>query len=78
MELCQSWGWDVAGPSQMGFFLVLDATGKAWIFSPINTGPVLGRNAVEALWTPYNVAYMNRRVYPLPCEEVETDADERL
>jgi hypothetical protein len=69
VELCESWGWDVAGPSYEGSFLVLDTIGKAWIFSGVDLGPVWGRNVVEALWTAYNVAYMNRRVYPLPWEE---------
>ena len=74
VELCESWGWDVAGPSYEGSFLVLDTIGKAWIFTAVDAGP-WGRNVVEALWTPFNVAYMNRQAYPLPYEEVE---DERL
>ena len=76
VELCESWGWDVAGPSYTGSFMVLDTVGKAWIFTAIDIGPVWERNVVEALWTPYNVAYMDRRAYPMPWEEEEEIAGE--
>jgi hypothetical protein len=37
-----------------------------------------GMYVVEALWTPYNVAFMNRRrrAYPMPWEEEEEIAGE--
>jgi hypothetical protein len=67
ISLCEEWGCEVAGPSERGAFLVLDNAGKAWGFTPLDPTRRL-RDVVEMLWTPYNVAYMNGGLYPLPSE----------
>lgn len=59
-EVASSYGFDCAGPSRHGSFLIREPDGRAWLFGAVRRGAryLFGRTVVESVWTDLNVAVM--------------------
>lgn len=51
------YGYDVAGPSDRGCFLVRTPDGKAWLFGNLLNTVKHGRLQQESVWSELNLSY---------------------
>lgn len=53
----RSIGAEFAGPSKRGSFLLLDKSGKCWLFGPFKSA-LYGREYLNSAWSELNVSRM--------------------